>query len=83
MWNAYRRTRIDEDYGSYKRTFNKATTTADCVNASSVNMFKNKIDKYLRWASMNNRWTLDKPRTSFSTCHLGLSAMDGNLDVDT
>ena len=24
--------------------------SADCVGASSVNMFKNKIDIYLRWA---------------------------------
>ena len=35
--------------------WNKLST--DCVNASSVNMFKNK--------------NLDKPTASLSTCHLG------------
>ena len=33
----------------------------DCVNASSVNMFKNRIDRYL---IRENCWTLDKPMAS-------------------
>ena len=43
----------------------------DCVIASSVNMFKNKVDIYLRravYTKMKKGWTLDKPMT----CHLGL-----------
>ena len=35
----------------------------DCVYANSVNMFKNKTDKYL--------WALNKPVTSLSTYQLG------------
>ena len=45
----------------------------DCVNASSVNMFKNRINRYLIRAGytyMRNCWTLDKPMASLSTCHL-------------
>ena len=42
----------------------------DCVNASSVNVFKNRIDRF---------WTLDKPMASLSTCHLELVVWDGNL----
>ena len=44
--------------------WNKLST--DCVTASSVNMFKNKVDTYLRRAG------LDKPMASLSTCHLGI-----------
>ena len=44
----------------------------DCVNTSSVNMFKNRIDRYLIW-------TLDKPMVSLSTCPLVLVVWDGNL----
>ena len=34
-----------------KRTVNEWNRlSADCVGASSVNVFKNKIDIYLRWA---------------------------------
>ena len=39
----------------------KGTNYLDCVNVSSVNMFKNKIDKYLRragYTQMHNCWTL-------------------------
>ena len=35
-------------YSFSQRTINEWNRfSADCVNASSVNMFKNKIDKYL------------------------------------
>ena len=53
----------------------------DCVNASSVNMFKNRIDRYLIRAThrSENCWTLDKPMASLSTCHLELVVRDGNL----
>ena len=53
--------------------WNKLST--DCVIASSVNMFKNKVDTYLRRAGYKctkNCWTFDKPMASLSTCHLGL-----------
>ena len=46
-----------------------------CVTASSVNMFKDKVDTYLRragYTSMKTVWTLDKPMASLSTCHLSL-----------
>ena len=44
------------------------------VNATSVNMLKNKIEKYLRrvgYKYMNNYQILNKPMTSLSSCHLG------------
>ena len=47
----------------------------DCVNASSVNMFKNRIDRYLIWAGYTHMikfLILDKPMASLSTCHLEL-----------
>ena len=52
---------------------NKLST--DYVTAMSVNMFKNKVDPYLRGAGytqMKNCWTLDKPMASLSTCHMDL-----------
>ena len=33
--------------------------SADCVNASSVNMFKNKVDKYLRKSGYTHEKLLD------------------------
>ena len=53
----------------------------DCVNASSVNMFKNRIDRYLIRAgyTWENCCTLDKLMASLSTCHLELVVWDGNL----
>ena len=41
----------------------------DCVNSSSVNMFKNTIYRY----------TLDKPMASLSCCYLELVVWDGIL----
>ena len=41
----------------------------DCVNSSSVNMFKNRIYRY----------TLDKPMASLSICYLELVVWGGNL----
>ena len=51
----------------------------DCVNASSVNMFKNRIDRYMIRAGYTNGWTLDKPMASLSTCHLELVVWDGSI----
>ena len=45
----------------------------------SVNLFKNRIDRYLIRAGYRNCWTLDKPMASLSTCHLELVVWDGNL----
>ena len=45
------------------------------LTVNRVNVFKNKVDKYLRRAGytyIKNVWTLDKPMASLSTCHLGL-----------
>ena len=42
------------------KEWNKSST--DCENASSMKMFRNKIDKYC--------WTLDKSKASLSTFHL-------------
>ena len=50
--------------------WNKLST--DCTTASSVNMFKNKVDIYLRRAKDEKFWTHDKPMASLSNCHLGL-----------
>ena len=46
----------------------------DCVTASSVNMFKNRVDTCQEGGLHVDEqcWTLDKPMASFSTCHLGL-----------
>ena len=49
----------------------------DCVNASSVNMFKNRIDRYAIRAGYTQ--TLDTPMASLFTCHLGLVVWDGSL----
>ena len=49
--------------------------STDCVTASSMNMFKNKVDTYLRragYAKIKKCWTLDKPMASLSPGHLGL-----------
>ena len=55
-----------------QRTINEWNRlSADCVGASSVNIFKNKIDISLRRAGYIG-WTLDKPKGSLSTCHLEL-----------
>ena len=56
----------------------------DCVNASSVNMFKNKIDRNMIRVGYtdNNSQTLDKPMAFLSTCHLELVVLDGNLVKD-
>ena len=54
----------------------------ECVNVSSVNMFKDRIDIYLIRAGYTYmiKWlTLDKPMASLSTCHLELVVWDGNL----
>ena len=67
------------DIGKYsfsQRTINEwKKLSTDCVTASSVNMFKNKVDPYLRRAGytlVKNYWTLDKLMASLSTCHVGL-----------
>ena len=61
--------------------WNKIST--DCVNASNMNMLKNKVDKYLKrvgYTDYNGR-TLDGPMTFlFSTCYLELFVLDGNLN---
>ena len=62
-------------YSFLRRTiyeWNKLST--DCVTASSVNIFKNKIYKYLFRAGHTQEkhcCTLDTPMASLSTCHLG------------
>ena len=49
--------------------WNKLST--DCVT-SSMNMFKNKVDTYLRLHIDEHCWIHDKPMASLSTCQLGL-----------
>ena len=60
-------------YSFSQRTINERKST-DCITASSVNMFKNKVDTYLSRADCVDEhcWTLDKPMASWSACHLGL-----------
>ena len=50
----------------------------DCVNASSVNMFKHRIYRYLTRKYIDEK-TLDKPMVSLSICHLELVVWDDNL----
>ena len=64
-------------YSFSQRTINEWNKlSTDHVNASSVNMFKNKVDKYVRKAGYteinNNCWPLDKTMASLSTCSLGV-----------
>ena len=54
---------------------NGTKLSADCVNGSSVNMFRKKVDTYLRRADciqIKKMFNLSKPMASLSTCHLGL-----------
>ncbi len=63
MWRVYKHTGRDTDYEVYKEALNAATNkvrksinvwnklSTQCVHASSVNMFNNRIDKYLVKAS--------------------------------
>ena len=46
----------------------------DCVTASSVNMFKNKVDTSQEGGFHIDEkcWTLDKQMASLSACYLGL-----------
>ena len=52
--------------------WNKLST--DCITGSSVNMFKNKVDTSQEGGLHVDEhcWTLNKPKASLSTCHLGL-----------
>ena len=67
-------------YSFSQRTLNEWNKlSTDCVTASSVNMFKNKVYTYLRRVDYTYResnfekcWTFNKPMASLSTCHLGL-----------
>ena len=58
---------IDSFSQRYVNKWNKLSS--DCVNASRVNMFKNRIDKCLIRAGYTSKsilWTLDKPTASVS-----------------
>ena len=50
--------------------------SADCVGASSVNIFKNKIDIYLR---PKIGWTLDKPNGFLVHLPSRVESLGGNL----
>ena len=52
-----KQSRLDvRKYSFSKRTINVWNNlSTDCVHASSVNIFKNKIDKYLRQVSLSIR----------------------------
>ena len=52
--------------------------SADCVGASSVNIFKNKIDIYLRRAEIDS-WTLDKPNGFLVNLPSRVESLGGNL----
>ena len=58
------------------------TAQANCVGASSMKVFKNKIDRYLR-RRVTHRikivGALGEPIASLSTYHLFFLALDGNL----
>ena len=59
-----------------QRTINERNKlSTDCINASRVNMFRNKFETHIRragYTQMKKCWTLDKPMASLCTCHLGL-----------
>ena len=69
-----------EKYSFSQRVINEWNKLPnDCVNASDVNMFKNRIDRGRATHRWVNCWTLDKQMASLSTCHLELVVWDGNL----
>ena len=62
-------------YSFSHRTINKWNKlSTDCVTASSMNMFKNRVDTSQEGGLHvdENCWTLDKPTAFLSTCHLSL-----------
>ena len=62
-------------YSFTQRTINEWNKLSmDCITASSVSMFKNKVDISQKGGLHTDEhcWTLDKPMASLSTCHLGL-----------
>ena len=62
-------------YSFSQRTINEWNKlSTDCISASSVNMFKNKVDASQEGGLHVDEhcWTLDKPMASLSTCHLCL-----------
>ena len=75
--------RLDmKKYSFSKRAINDWNKLSNnCVNASSVNMFKNKIDRYMIRAGYTEikNWTFDKPMASLLTCRMELVVLDGNL----
>ena len=62
-------------YSFSQRTINEWNKlSTDCITASSVNMFKNRVDTSQE-GGLNvdeHCWTLNKSMASLSTCHLGL-----------
>ena len=52
--------------------------SANCAGASSVNIFKNKIDIYLRRALCIS-WTLDKPKGFLVHLPSRVESLGGNL----
>ena len=62
-------------YSFSQRTINEWNKlSADCITASSVNIFKNRVDTSQEGGLYVDEHcsTLDKPMASLSTCHLGL-----------
>ena len=52
-------------YSFSQRTINEWNKlSTDCVNASSVNMFKNKVDEYLRMTGHTDEIFLDSRYTN-------------------
>ena len=62
-------------YSFSQRTINEWNKlSTDCITASSMDMFKNRVDTSQEGGLHIDEhcWTLDKPMASLSTCHLGL-----------
>ena len=65
-------------YSFSQRTVNEWNRlSGDCVGASSVNMFKNKIDKRAGYTQIEAGLSISQ-KASLSTCHLEL-ILGGNL----
>ena len=77
------RYRLDiRKYSFSQRTINEWNTfSTDCVTASSVNMFKNNVDTYLRRADYTQIKNVGLSVSQWLPCPLAIwdFALDGNL----
>ena len=79
---AKKQRRLDIKFSFSQRTVNEWNRlSADCVGVSKVNIFKNKIDIYLRRVGYFRQrgWTLDKPNGFLVHLPSKVESLGGNL----